>query len=138
MILRAMLANILRDSIFHAFSNSRDRKENPCSASQRTKHITSHRQSTNTGTPKCSRRGDNSLQLFVHTLLAMAGHDKTLVLELLRDVSRCRARNLNPCFREQSAGNDDKQYVYNGVDRVEQRVGEVQRRRHVVRNARGG
>lgn len=68
----------------------------------------------------------------------MAGHDKTLVLELLRDITGSGARDLNPGLGEEGTGNQHEGDVDSGVDGVEESLSEVQRRRHVVGNTRGG
>lgn len=62
----------------------------------------------------------------------MASHDESLVLELLGDVSWAGAGNLNPGLREDGAGDEHVGNVDGGVDRVEERLSEVQWRRHVV------
>ena len=68
----------------------------------------------------------------------MAGHDKTLVLELLGNVTGSRAGNLNPGLGEEGAGHEHERNVDGGVNRVEKSLREVQRGRHVVGNTRRG
>lgn len=67
----------------------------------------------------------------------MASHDESLVLELLGDVSWAGAGNLNPGLREDGAGDEHVGDVDSGVDGVEERLSEVQWRRHVVCDTRG-
>jgi hypothetical protein len=62
----------------------------------------------------------------------VTGHDKALVLELLSDITRSGARDLNPGLGEESAGNKHKRDVNSCVDGVKERLLEVQGRRHVV------
>lgn len=67
----------------------------------------------------------------------MTGHDETLVLELLSNVARSGARNLNPGLGEKSAGREHESDVDGGVNGVEESLAEVQRRRHVVGDTGG-
>lgn len=66
----------------------------------------------------------------------MAGHHETLVLQLLGNVTRSRARDLDPGLGEQCAGNQHEADVHGRVDGVEEGLLEVQRRRHVIGNTR--
>ena len=68
----------------------------------------------------------------------MAGHDKTLVLELLSNITGSGAGDLNPGLGEESTGNQHESDVDGSVDRVQESLLEVQRRRHVVGNTGGG
>ncbi|KAJ6440062.1 tRNA isopentenyltransferase [Purpureocillium lavendulum] len=85
-----------------------------------------------------SGRGDDALELLVHALVAVAGHDETLVLELLGDVAGAGARHLDPRLGEEGAGAEHVDDIGSGVDGVEERVLEVERGRHVVDEAGGG
>jgi hypothetical protein len=85
-----------------------------------------------------SRGGDDALELLVHAALAVAGHDHLLLLELLRDVARARARHLDPRLREERAGGDHERHIDGHVHRVEDGGLERVRRRHVVRDAADG
>lgn len=67
----------------------------------------------------------------------MAGHHKTLVLELLGNVTRGGARDFNPGLGEESAGNQHEGNVNSGVDRVKKSLLEVERRGHVVSDTGG-
>jgi len=57
----------------------------------------------------------------------VAGHNESLVLELLGDVAGAGAGNLNPGLGEDSAGNEHVDDVDGGVDGVEKRFSEVER-----------
>lgn len=62
----------------------------------------------------------------------MSSHDETLVLELLGDITRAGAGNLDPSLGEESAGTEHVDNVGSGVDGVEESLTEVERGRHVV------
>ena len=62
----------------------------------------------------------------------MAGHDETLVLELLGNIAGAGAGNLNPGLGEDGAGSEHVGDVDGSVDGVEESVLEVERRAHVV------
>ena len=62
----------------------------------------------------------------------MTSHNKSLILELLGDISRAGTGNLNPGLREESAGNQHVYDVDGGVDGIKERIGKIQWRRHVV------
>lgn len=66
----------------------------------------------------------------------MSGHDQTLFLQLLGNITGTRARNLNPGLGEHGTGGEHEQDVDSGVKRVDKSVGEVEGRRHVVRDTR--
>lgn len=66
----------------------------------------------------------------------MTSHHETLVLELLGDVTRSGARNLNPGLGEEGASNKHESDVHGSVDRVKESLLEVQGWRHVVGNTR--
>ena len=62
----------------------------------------------------------------------MASHDETLILELLGHISGAGAGNLNPGLGEDGTGGQHVDDVNNGVDGVNESIGEVQWGRHVV------
>lgn len=66
----------------------------------------------------------------------MAGHYKTLVLQLLGDIARGRARDLNPGLGEEGAGNQHESDVYSRVNGVKESLLEVEGRGHVVSDTR--
>lgn len=66
----------------------------------------------------------------------MTSHHQTLVLELLGNVTRGGARNLNPGLGEEGTGNKHESDVHSSVNRVKESLLEVQGRRHVVGNTR--
>lgn len=68
----------------------------------------------------------------------MTSHNKSLILELLCDISWAGAGNLNPGLGENSTRNQHVDDVHCGVDGVEERIGEVQWRGHVVCKTRDG
>ncbi len=118
--------------------DDRDCKQNTRTTAQRAKHITRHGQRTDARTTKGRRSGNDSLQLLVHRLLPVPGHNEPLFLESLCNVARRRARNFDPRLGEDGAGDDDECNVDDSVDRVEKRIGKVQRWGHVVGNTTAG
>lgn len=67
----------------------------------------------------------------------MTGHDQALVLELLSNVTRSGAGNLNPGLGEESTGNEHKGNVDSGVNGVQESFLEVERRGHIVSDTGG-
>ena len=92
--------------------------------------VASNGESTNAGTTESSGSGDDALELLVHALLTVTGHNETLVLELLGDIAGSGARDLDPGLGEDGASDEHVDDVDSGLDRVEERLSEVQRRRH--------
>lgn len=113
-----------------------DSKQDTSTASKSTEKVRGNRQSTNASTTESGSSGNDSLQLLVHALLTVTSHHETLVLELLGNITRSGAGDLNPGLGEESAGNEHERDVHGGVDGVKKSLLEVQRRRHVVGNTR--
>ena len=109
-----------------------DCQQNTCSTSQRTQHVARHGQCTNTCTTKRRRSRNHPLQLLVHRLLPVPGHNEPLILERLCHITRCRARYFDPRLGEHGARDNDEGDVDDGVDGVEERIGEAEWRGHVV------
>ena len=118
--------------------NLRDSHENSSTASKSTHQVADNRKSTNAGTTESGGGRDNTLELAVHALVAVTGHDHTLLLELLGNVARAGARNLNPGLGESGACNEHVGGEDGGVDGVEESVGKVERGAHVVDETAGG
>jgi hypothetical protein len=112
--------------------NLRDSQEDTGSASQSAQQVTGDGQSADTGTTKGGSGRNHPFQLLIHALLAMPCHDQPLILQLFGDIPRSGAGNLDPRLGEDGTGHHDEENVDGGVDGVEERVGEVQGRRHVV------
>lgn len=68
----------------------------------------------------------------------MTSHDQTLVLELLGNVARAGAGNLDPGLGEDGTGSEHVGDVDEGVNRVDQSILHVQWWRHVVDKTRDG
>lgn len=116
----------------------RDGKQNSGTTAQGSKEVRGNGQGTNAGTAKGSGSRDNTLELPVHALFTVTGHNQTLILELLGNIARSGAGNFNPGLGEESAGNKHEGHVDSGVNGVQESLLEVERRRHVVGNTRGG
>lgn len=110
----------------------RDSKESTGTGTESAHQVAEDGESTNAGTTEGGGSGDDALKLLVHALVTVTGHDKTLVLQLLGNVARAGAGNLNPGLGEESAGTEHVDDVGGGVDGVEESLLEVQGRGHVV------
>jgi hypothetical protein len=95
-------------------------------------------QQTENRTTKRSSGRNDPLELLVHASLAVTRHNHLLLLELLRDVARTRARNLDPRLREKGASGDHEGDVDCSVQRVDDGSFERVRWRHVVRDTADG
>lgn len=95
-----------------------DGKEDTSSATKRTEKVTTNGESTNASTSESGSSGDDTLELLVHRLLTVTGHDKTLLLKLLGDIARRRARDLDPGLGEDSACNEHVDDEDSGLERV--------------------
>lgn len=112
--------------------NSRHGKKNTSTAAEGTEKVRGDGETSNAGTTEGGGGGDDTLQLLVHALLTVTRHDETLVLELLGNITGSGARNLNPGLGEEGTGDKHEGDVDGSVDRVEESLLEVERRRHVV------
>ena len=110
----------------------RDSQKNTSSRSESAQKVRGNRESTNASTTEGSGSRDNTLKLLVHALLAVTGHDQTLLLQLLGNITRAGAGDLNPGLGEDGAGTEHVDDVDSGVDGVEESVGKVEGGRHVV------
>ena len=131
-----MLACTLDNSRFSG--NLRDSHENTSTASKSTHQVADNRESTNAGTTEGGGSRDDALELTVHALVTVTGHNHTLLLELLGDITRAGARNLDPGLGEDGAGGEHEGDVDDGVDGVEERGLDGVRRGHVVRDTGDG
>lgn len=109
-------------------------KEDTGTASQGTEKIRSNRQSTDASTTESGSGRDNTLQLLVHALLTVTSHHKPLILELLGNITRCRARDFNPGLGEEGTGDEHESDVHSRMNRVKKSLLEVEGRRHIVGN----
>lgn len=119
-------------------SDLRDSHKDTSTASKSTHQVADNRKSTNAGTTESGGGRDDALELTVHALVAVTGHDHTLLLELLGDITRAGARNLDPGLGESGACNEHVGGEDGGVNGVEKSVGKVERRAHVVDQTAGG
>lgn len=62
----------------------------------------------------------------------MTGHNQSLILQLLSNVTGSGARDLNPSLGEHRTSDEHEDEVDSGVDRIEGSLLEVQGRRHVI------
>ena len=98
----------------------RDSHKDTGSATKSSNQVTDNRKSTNAGSTKRSGGGNNTLELTVHALIAVTGHDESLILELLGHVTGAGSRDLDPSLGEGGAGSqhvDDKEGSVDGVEK---------------------
>jgi hypothetical protein len=115
----------------------RDSHKNTGTAAESAHQITDNGESTNAGTTESGGSWDNALELTVHALITVTGHNHTLLLELLGNVTRAGARNFDPGLGEGGTCDEHVGGEDGGVDRVEKSVGKVERRTHIVDEAAG-
>lgn len=112
-------------------SNLRDSHEDTGTATKSADKIADNGESTDTSTTESGSSWDNTLELTVHALVAVTGHDETLLLELFGDIARARTRDLDPSLGK---GGTSKEHVCDEesrVDRVKKSILDVERRRPV-------
>jgi hypothetical protein len=129
-----MLGNVSL-TIFYSFGTGKDLRNSEKGTSTRAKSthkVAQNGQSTNAGTTESGSGRNDALQFLVHALVTVSSHNKALVLELLGNVAGAGARDLNPSLGEESTSSEHVDDVDGGVDRVEESLLEVERRRHVV------
>src|SRR5690242_18623511 len=130
-----------------------DSKQDTGSATKSTEKVAAYGKSTNASTTEGGSSRDNTLELLVHGLLTVTGHDETLLLKLLGNIAGRRARDLDPGLCEYCACNEHVDDEDRGHDRVRERLGNAEGRRpelvsnefcrtlnvnlHVVRDTRG-
>ena len=118
--------------------NLRHSEKGTSARAESSHEVAGNRESTNAGTTEGGGGGDDALELLVHGLVTVTGHDETLVLELLGDIAGAGAGNLNPGLGEDGAGSEHVADVDDGMDGVEEGILEVEGRRHVVDETRDG
>lgn len=112
--------------------NSRDSQQDTSTRTKSTKEIRSNRQGANASTTEGSSDWNNTLELFVHTLLTVTSHDQTLLFQLLGNITRARSGNLDPGLGEHSAGGEHEQNIEGSVEWINESIGKVEWGRHVV------
>ncbi|KAI3482411.1 hypothetical protein L1887_54967 [Cichorium endivia] len=115
-----------------------DGEQDTGSGAESADEVGANRERTDGCTTKGSGGGDDTLELLVHGGVAVTGHDHLVVLELLCDLARARAGDLDPGLGEERAGGEGEGDVDGGVDGVADDLPEVVRRRHVVGDAADG
>ena len=103
-------------------------KQDTSSAAEGAEEVTANGESTNASTTESGSSGDNALELFVHGLLTVTGHDKTLLLELLSDIAGRRARDLDPGLGEDGAGDEHVDDEDSGLEGVGESLSDAERR----------
>lgn len=107
----------------------RDSQKNTSTAAQRTHQIADDGQQTNDGSTEGGSSRNDALELLVHALLTVTGHDKTLLFQLLSDIAGAGAGDFDPSLGEDGACDDHVCHEDSGLDGVEEGFGEVERRR---------
>jgi len=110
----------------------RDSHEDTGTRTKSANEVACNGESTNAGTTKGGSGRNNTLELTVHALVTVTGHNETLLLELLGNITRAGARDLNPGLRESGASKKHVSDKDGGVDRIEESVCDVEWWRPVV------
>ncbi|CAG1994388.1 unnamed protein product [Fusarium graminearum] len=97
-----------------------------------TEKVAGDREGTNASTTESGGSRNDALELLVHGLVTVTGHNETLVLELLGNITRAGAGNLDPSLGEESTSTEHVDDVGTHVDGVEKGVLHALGRRHVV------
>lgn len=105
--------------------NLRDSHENTSTATKSANKITDNGKSTNAGTTEGSSSGNDTLELTVHGLITVTGHNETLLLKLLGNIARAGTGDLDPGLGEGGACNEHVCDEEGSVDGVEKGVLEV-------------
>ena len=105
-----------------------DGQEDTGSTAQSSEKIAADGESTDASTAESGSGGDHPLEFLVHGLLAVTGHDKTLLLELLGNVTWGRTRDLDPGLGEDGAGDEHVDGEDGGLERVGKSLGDAERR----------
>mmetsp|Transcript_97284 Transcript_97284/g.197633 ORF Transcript_97284/g.197633 Transcript_97284/m.197633 type:complete len:291 (-) Transcript_97284:677-1549(-) len=110
-------------------------KEDAGTAADGTEEVRHNGEGTDAGASEgcCSR--DVTVQHPGQVGVAVARHHHVLIPELLGDVARRGARDVDPGFREEGAGDEHEGHVEQCVDGVGPNVREGVRRRHVIHDA---
>ena len=85
-----------------------DGHEDTGSSGEGSAEVGCDREQTEDGSSERGGGGDHLLELLVHGSLPVAGHDHLLLLELLGNLPRTRARDLDPRLGEQRALEEQK------------------------------
>ncbi len=126
---------LLLDQNLKVLVDDSDGQENTSAAADRAQEVSQHRQSANAQTSEGGRRGDVPVELVNHRLVAVAGHDHLLLLQLLGHVLGTRAGHVDPGLGEEGARSQHEDDVDDSVEGVLQHRVEVLRRREVVAQA---
>lgn len=104
----------------------RDSHENTGTRTKSAYKVACDREGTDAGTTKGRGGRNNTLELTVHALVTVTGHNETLLLELLSNISRAGARNLDPCLGKSGASKKHVSDEHSGVDGIEESVCDVE------------
>ena len=115
-----------------------DRHKDTSPTADRTHQVGDDKQETEDGTAERHGSGDDALRFLIHRTLTVPSHDHLLVLELLGNVARTAAGDLNPGLGEDGAGGGDEGDVDERVDGVEEDFLHGVRGRHVVSDTGDG
>lgn len=110
----------------------RDSHENTSARTKSANEVACDGESTDAGTTKGGSGRNDTLELTVHALITVTGHNETLLLELLGNIARARARDFDPGLGEGGASKKHVSDKDRSVDRIEQSVCEVERWRPVM------
>lgn len=108
-----------------------------CSAaSQGAKNIRKNSNETNDGTANRGSDRNDAAELLCNRDITVSNNHNSLSLEHLGNVARARARDLSPGLGKDGRGNDDKDSVEDGLERVPEGLEDVEGGLYVVSNTR--
>jgi hypothetical protein len=84
--------------------DDRNSQEDTGTRAESSEKVAANRESTDASTTESGGGRDDTLELTVHALLTMTSHDKTLLLQLLSDITRRGTGDFNPGLGKDSAG----------------------------------
>jgi len=109
---------LLLDQNLKVLVDDSDGQENTSTAADRAQEVSQHRQSADAQTSEGGRRGDVPVELVNHRLVAVAGHDHLLLLQLLGHVLGTRAGHVDPGLGEEGARSQHEDDVDDSVEGV--------------------
>ena len=105
--------------------NLRDSKESTSARAKSAHQVAGNGESTNAGAAESRSSRNDPFEFLVHGFLTVTSHNQTLLFELLGDIARGRARDLDPGLREDSAGDEHVDDEDGGLERVREGLGDA-------------
>lgn len=127
-----VLLSLLLDEDLEVLEDDGDGEEDTSTGTDSTHKVSNDGQSTNAHTTESSGDRDIALEDDDGGLFAVTLDDHVLIAELLSNIARRRARDLNPSLGEESASNEDEGEVEDSMERIIEDLSKGVRRRDIV------